>query len=102
MVPNLRASAEAGSAVRSVTSNGFPPGPFQFVTGAVATIASAPGARAVSRALARTLSRGAGATTLARAVSVRGADVARSLGCGRSRSRHAALDNASPSETIAA
>ena len=43
IVPNFRDSADAGSAVRTVTSKDFPPGPFQFMTGAVGTVASAPG-----------------------------------------------------------
>jgi hypothetical protein len=41
--PNFRDVDETGSTVRMVTSKGFFPGPFHSVTGAVATVASAPG-----------------------------------------------------------
>ncbi len=50
MVPNFLLSAAPGSSVRTVTSNGRPPGPCHRSTGAASTVASAPGSSVVSRA----------------------------------------------------
>ena len=63
MVPNMRACPASGAALRSATSNGRSPGPFQRSTGTACTVASAPGSRVALRAA---VAESTGATTASR------------------------------------